>query len=280
MSWKTGFDLYRDAPVGAGGENLTLSQQATQQANCLDAGYAGNCRIRFDRNRKDIFHYGLYAHARGVPKSLFACLDGPVGQPTGFNSEGSCTTHNPLFHVPRSSAGVADVPGGDFIISLGFWDGFVGTDFVQASTTLHELGHNLERWHGGDPPQFSSVAPGVSSAPEDRVILFEPNCKPNYLSVMSYLFQVRGLLDDAGDPHLSYSSQVIDPLDETSLGSGVTMPGPYRTAWFAPRVPGTLGYSLGIPAAKRFCTGSNFPRPSADRRGLITLASTRRASQR
>ncbi len=203
----------------------------------------------------------MYAHARGVPKSLFACLDGPSGQPTGFNSEGGCTTHNPLFHVPRSSAGVADVPGGDFIISLGFWDGFVGTDFVQASTTMHELGHNLERWHGGDPPQFSSVAPGVSSAPEDRVILFEPNCKPNYLSVMSYLFQVRGLLDDAGDPHLSYSSQVIDPLDETSLGSGVTMPGPYRTAWFAPRVPGTLGHSLGIPAAKRFCPGSNFPDP-------------------
>ena len=155
--------------------------------------------------------------------------------------------------MPRSSAGVADVPGGDFIISLGFWDGFVGTDFVQASTTMHELGHNLERWHGGDPPQFSSVAAGVSSAPEDRVILFEPNCKPNYLSVMSYLFQVRGLLDDAGDPHLSYSSQVIDPLDETSLGSGVTMPGPYRTAWFAPRarhtrlLPGPLRGEAVLP---------------------------------
>ena len=52
------------------------------------------------------------------------------------------------------------------------------------STTMHELGHNLERWHGGDRPQFSSVAPGVSSAPADRVISFEPNCKPNYLSVM------------------------------------------------------------------------------------------------
>ena len=83
----------------------------------------------------------------------------------GSTARGAARHHNPLFHVPRSSAGVGDVPGGDFIVSLGFWDGFVGTDFVQAATTLHELGHNLERWHGGDPPQFSSS--GVSSAPSD-----------------------------------------------------------------------------------------------------------------
>ena len=100
VSWKTGFDLHRDAPVGPEGEALTLEEEAEQRAACLDPDYEGNCRIRFDRNRKDIFHYGLYAHARGVPKSLFACLDGPMGQPTGFKSEGGL--HHSQPPLPRA----------------------------------------------------------------------------------------------------------------------------------------------------------------------------------
>ena len=31
------------------------------------------------------------------------------------------------------------------MVTLGLWDNFLGTDFVQASTTMHEFGHNFER---------------------------------------------------------------------------------------------------------------------------------------
>ena len=46
---------------------------------------------------------------------------------------------------------------------------------MQASTLMHEWGHNFGRRHGGD--------------------LGEPNCKSQYLSVMNYLYQLRGLPD-------------------------------------------------------------------------------------
>ena len=151
VSWKIGFQLLRDAPVGPDGDELTLAEQAAQQAACLtpDPGSPQNCRRRFDWARRHVFHYGLYAHARGKPKST--------------------DENNRDFHVPSTSSGKGDVPGGDFMVTLGFWgNGFLGDEFVQASTTLHELGHNTRLFHGGADP-------------------LQPNCKPNYLSVMSYL---------------------------------------------------------------------------------------------
>ena len=96
----------------------------------------------------------------------------------------------------------------------------------------------MGRSHGGDPA--------------------EPNCKPNYLSVMSYLFQLHGLLDDNGVPHLDFSGQTGSPLDETLLSDGAISL-PYRTAWYAPVGPGTLGGALGLAPAKKFCSGQLFP---------------------
>ena len=71
-----------------------------------------------------------------------------------------------------ASTGVGELFGNDFLVSLGSWTGQVGTFNDQAGTFMHELGHNLGLDHGGGD--------GV-------------NCKPNYLSVMSYAFQVTGL---------------------------------------------------------------------------------------
>ena len=77
------------------------------------------------------------------------------------------------------------------MISLGLWDTttFLGSPFVQASTTMHELGHNIELY-GGDRPVW-----GPANTPTTPTY-FVPNCKPNYQSIMSYLFQSRGLFDD------------------------------------------------------------------------------------
>ena len=56
VGWKTGFWQYRDQP-------LTHANEAA----CLAAGTG--CVRRFDRARKDIFHYALFAHALGVPRA-------------------------------------------------------------------------------------------------------------------------------------------------------------------------------------------------------------------
>lgn len=67
-----------------------------------------------------------------------------------------------------------DVPkwGDDFVVSLGNFSGNVGTQDNQTGTFMHELGHNLGLCHGGGD---------------------DINCKPNYLSVMSYTFALNGL---------------------------------------------------------------------------------------
>ena len=183
---------------------------------CDSPGYT--CNRRFDRNRKDMFRYALFAHAIGLPKA-----EDPS---------------NPDFHVPRTNTGVGDFPGGDVMVTLGaFADAAgrpVGTPFMQASTLMHELGHDFERRHGGDA--------------------LEPNCKPTYLSVMNYLYQLRGLLDDAGRPHLDYSGMIEPTLDETLLADGAPGPLPYRIGWYAP-LAGSYLERFGR-AAGTHCDGS------------------------
>src|SRR5262249_53458788 len=49
VSWKIGYQVLRDAPVGAGGEELAPAQEAMCEAS-------GKCRSRFDTVRKDMFH--------------------------------------------------------------------------------------------------------------------------------------------------------------------------------------------------------------------------------
>jgi len=85
------------------------------------------------------------------------------------------------------SSGVAWLGGRDFLITLGKWGLGFGTNSSlgltydnyenlvvnrQASTIMHEFGHNLSLRHGGN---------------EDI------NYKPNYYSIMNYLYQLTGL---------------------------------------------------------------------------------------
>jgi hypothetical protein len=187
---------------------------------------SGDCRRRFDQDRMNLFHYLLYAHGRGKPKEL--CNTGTTAQ------QEQCKATNPDFHVPSTSSGSGDLPGGDGLVTLGFWGhGFVGSDFIRAATTVHELGHNLKLSHGGDAASGGLL-----------------NCKPNYLSIMNYMFQLSGLRDDAGVAHLDYSRASLPSLNEGAVVDGVTGYS-YRTAWYTPLLPGTLGYTLGIPAATK-----------------------------
>lgn len=212
IGWKSGLRALRDALSGEP-DPLDPKQQ--------DCDAPGNtCPRFFDEVRRDIFRYALFAHAIGLPKSTRPCLDAsgaPIEDIGGQCPAGA--TENPDFRVPRTYSGVGDFPGGDLIVSLG---GFrnaagqpVGTAFMQASTLAHEFGHTSERRHGGE--------------------ISEPNCKPGYLSVMNYLYQLRGLLDDSGTPHVDFSDATpFADVDETAVLDGVHSPSPYRLGWYAP----------------------------------------------
>ena len=83
----------------------------------------------FDHDRKDLFHYVVFAHALSLPSSVPG--------------------------VPASTSGAADRPGGDLMVTLGLWpsdvagDNQTGSVQVQAGTLMHELGHNLGLSHAG-----------------------------------------------------------------------------------------------------------------------------------
>jgi hypothetical protein len=140
-----------------------------------------------------------------------------------------------------TTSGFSDVGGGDSTVTLGKWyppqmlwnppQTQAQLDYEQGGTLMHELGHSLGLTHGG-----RYYASGSATAS------FEPNCKPNYQSVMSYLFQVDGIQSDSqGDLTLDYSDRVLDSLDENSLSEpGLTGPEGllYQyTKWFSPSSP-------------------------------------------
>ncbi|WP_172656992.1 lamin tail domain-containing protein [Collimonas arenae] len=80
------------------------------------------------------------------------------------------------------SSGIAELPGNKFLVTLGQW-GFANLDLsaaanknvlvnYQAGTIMHEFGHTLDLHHGG---------------------FEDANYKPNYFSIMNYLYQLNGL---------------------------------------------------------------------------------------
>ena len=221
--------------------------------------------MSFDPARAGIFHHAFYVHARGVRKSTFPCLDATGNEALYADATAkTCAADraNPLFRVPKTISGVAQQPGQRFMVSTGIWDRVngVGSPVLVAGTTLHEVGHNGGLWHGGPPPVWNG---------QTRYI--EPNCKPNYTSIMSYAFQVIGLRDNSGNTFFDYSRDSdaqSHHLDETVLSDGTFSPllQPYRTAWFTPIVPGTLPFLLASSPSKLTT--------AAARRSLIPCRST------
>lgn len=115
------------------------------------------------------------------------------------------------------TSGCAELPGNDYVVSLGSWTPVpavgghpVGTRDQQAGTIMHEIGHNLNLRHGGGDNN---------------------NCKPNYLSVMSYTRQINNS-PILGRP-LDYSPQLLAALNEGALSelAGIGGPAGSQTAY-------------------------------------------------
>jgi len=182
---------------------------------------------------------------------------------------------------PTTTSGHSDFGGGgDVAVTLGLWgaddpvgcqpdpnqppgaQGYcndqVGTLKVQTGTLMHELGHTLTLSHGG--VYYNN--PNAPSAPT-----YDMNCKPNFISVMSYLFQVRGFPDNPLGG-FDYSGQLLPPLNESnSLVNGVPalsekagvgtdtlgLPAQHLTRWYStPNAGNTKVGSLALA----HCDGS------------------------
>ncbi|MHC4579744.1 MAG: NHL repeat-containing protein, partial [Planctomycetota bacterium] len=129
-------------------------------------------------------------------------------------------------------------PESDFIVSLGdildarsvaqglaAGSTVVPTKWEQAGTLMHEGGHNLGLFHGGDENVLS---------------------KPNYLSVMNLPFQLQGLRVNGQDGFFDFSFVKLEDLDETALDESAGLSAPldpgtglpvadisdYGTTWF------------------------------------------------
>lgn len=144
-------------------------------------------------------------------------------------------TSNPF----QTSSGCAEFPGNDFQVSMGGFSGMVGTLQEQAGTLMHEFGHNLNLGHGGSN--------GV-------------NYKPNYLSIMSYRYQLSGIPptdpDGAGPltARIDYSPSDLDDLDETHLKEMAGIGDGTDTAlWRCPN--GTTGSGVGTGPLDWNCDG-------------------------
>lgn len=147
-------DVFDPARFNLGGGNAMEFASCIQldsvgssaRAGC--ASYMGYKLANFDVRRRLAFHYALFGNSLNI--------DGSAG-----------------------SSGTAELNGNDIIVALGGY-GFTtdpGTGLnmlinMQASTLMHELGHNLGLRHGGNE---------------------NTNYKPNHYSIMNYLYQFAGL---------------------------------------------------------------------------------------
>jgi hypothetical protein len=172
---------------------------------------------------------------------------------------------------PTSTSGHSDFAGGaDTALTFGRWEADdpvgcqgdpsqpltsgqvycnnqIGTVQVQEGTLLHELGHTLTLTHGGTY---------YNDAHNPSLATYDLNCKPNFLSVMNYLFQVRGFADGGYD----YSGQTLPDLSESVLdeAQGIGLAASHFTRWYAPpnAIDRNLQNSLGGRYATMHCDGS------------------------
>jgi hypothetical protein len=144
-----------------------LPHSAVLSSIPLDAACSGNDAVdfyglkaqSFDPRKALAYHYVVFGH--------YNTCDSPVHCANCAPSGGR--------QVPFGVGGVAELPGNDFIVSLGYYVdlGFEPAVENEAAVFMHELGHNFGLRHAGE--------------------FDEPDYKPNYLSVMNNNFTYVGI---------------------------------------------------------------------------------------
>jgi hypothetical protein len=150
-----------------------------------------------------------------------------------------------------SSSGVSfGIPADGFLVTLGLWPEHGSSD-AKVGTFIHELGHNLGLRHGGNQ---------------------DINYKPNYLSVMTYAFQIDGVPRTKGKPgYHGYSNLLLPPLNETALkerdGLDDKKAKKFRTEWFCPDGELTAGDRSVVKPIDWNCNGNTKETSTADING-------------
>ena len=136
------------------------------------ASYMAYKSANFDVRRRLVFHYALFGNS--------------------LNTDGSA-----------GSSGTAELIGNDLLVTLGGYgftaDAGAGLNMLinmQASTLMHELGHNLGLRHGGNE---------------------NTNYKPNHYSIMNYLYQFAGLSATPDSVHAAERYYLVNGLKGKTL---------------------------------------------------------------
>lgn len=146
----------------------------------------------FSKNRAKIFHYCIFAD--------HFCYGDSSTTISGISSGQLSIVAEGVF-VDAFAEDISDL------------DHLATVKRKTAATFMHELGHTLGLTHGGI----------ISDELTDE----ETNCKPNYLSIMNYAFQLTGLV---GTDKIDYSEYKLPDLNEAALNekSGIDPNGLYK----------------------------------------------------
>ena len=134
---------------------------------------------------------GVY-DTTGCPDTKTIQIATPAGVTNGWNYPLNDPLPEPVIGLTSgtvtSISGYSDLGGSDSAVTLGLWETAPNQDMskranVIAGTLYHEIGHTLGLTHGGL----------YYDTPGSYIPTFDVNCKPNYQSVMNYLFQLDGL---------------------------------------------------------------------------------------
>jgi uncharacterized repeat protein (TIGR01451 family) len=184
-------DLGGGNAIGEAGNDIIEAFQ-TPQASAPT--FQGLKTTHFNSVREGIFRYVIFGHQTNARRAIGDCTSG----------EANLTRRDLMVTLGGNrSAGVPcwAVDGNGFS---------VGSENEQAGTLLHEIGHAVGLRHGGGDETLS---------------------KPNYLSVMNYVFQdcsvtpVTGILPGACDYSRLVQGSVLPPLNEVDLDECVGIGG-------------------------------------------------------